>query len=304
MPPSCCTHNYTESSVESLLLQPLDNTLIFIITACITLPYLYYYFIAAHRPMQHKHIQTYVQLISYTILFMYGCYCMYNQKMTDIWLRPTDMYTYPCFHPSSMSYRSTRLLFELEISWYISSLICVLCSKKQSDFNAMLLHHCITPVEIYYSWYCGQHSAGLAVMVLHDCSDIALHLAKLLKYYKFHRITDMSFIIFMCTFFITRLVLLPITALSGSQWFYPHHSHDSCSTALVNGLWLFVCLHCYWFTLIVKIAVHALKHGSVEKDIRDEGDNSNRNIQPSIKYANTKQVNGHTNKLNGHNKQN
>ena len=131
MPPSCCTHNYTESSVESLLLQPLDNTLIFIITACITLPYLYYYFIAAHRPMQHKHIQTYVQLISYTILFMYGCYCMYNQKMTDIWLRPTDMYTYPCFHPSSMSYRSTRLLFELEISWYISSLICVLCSDNK-----------------------------------------------------------------------------------------------------------------------------------------------------------------------------
>lgn len=142
-------------------------------------------------------------------------------------------------------------------------------------------------------------SAGLLVLVLHDMSDIALHTAKLFKYNNYNKITDFTFLIFMVIFFITRLVLLPVTAYSGSQWFYPHDSTSWQATALVNGLWLFVCLHCYWFTLIVKIAVKAVRQGNVEGDIRENNNNNDENYETSTARqvgndAKYKLTNGHS----------
>jgi hypothetical protein len=259
----------------------LDVTLISSMTVFLSSIWLYLWYLHPSRPMRSRERQTHWQLVAYIIMFTYGTYIMYIENMLDIFIRPTDMYTYPSFNPLHINNRMTRLLFEMEISWYLSSLLCTLVNRHASDFYAMLFHHIITPIEIYYSWTCGMQSAGLAVMVLHDVSDVFLHLAKTLKFMKLNAWTDRVFVIFMLVFFTTRLVLLPLTGLSGIQWYHPHHSTSFCHSALVHGLFVFTALHIYWFTLIVKIAIKAVKKGNVQGDVRDMSESDSEDLSDS-----------------------
>lgn len=148
----CCTVNVFEQKIP---FEHLSYELILVITSCITIPWLYSYHCTTAKHMRSKINQTWCQLIMYTFMFIYGIYCMINQNMFDIITRPTDMYTYPSFKPYNNNNRITRLLYEIEISWYIASLLITLFTQHQSDFIAMLIHHIVTPIEVFGSWECG-----------------------------------------------------------------------------------------------------------------------------------------------------
>ena len=74
----------------------------------------------------------------------------------------------------------------------------------------MFMHHVITISLMTYSFLANYHRIGSLILVLHDCADFWLELAKMEKYANLQRLCDSSFIIFALVWFITRLIVFPI----------------------------------------------------------------------------------------------
>jgi len=213
-------------------------------------------------PMKDRRVQTWWQLGGYIILFAFGSWRMYAEGLGDYFLHPKNLYDI-----RDLPSRWTKLFFEIEVAWYVSSLICTLVNREAKDFRAMLFHHLITPVEIYFSYHCPYHGTGLGVMVLHDTSDVFLHAAKAFHHEGLGKITDITFTVFAVVFFVTRLVILP--QLPWAFWAYSGRT-DFCGETMAATLVVLVLLHSYWFSLIVQMIMKFVKDGSVEGDIRDE----------------------------------
>eukprot|EP01113_Clastostelium_recurvatum_P010356 TRINITY_DN1512_c0_g1_i1.p1 TRINITY_DN1512_c0_g1~~TRINITY_DN1512_c0_g1_i1.p1 ORF type:complete len:298 (+),score=48.21 TRINITY_DN1512_c0_g1_i1:198-1091(+) len=212
--------------------------------------------------MQTRHWQCWWQLGGYTILWIMGLRSMLAEDLMDIHSRIQDIWTISP-HITVIS----RAYFETEIAWYGSQLLTLIVQRDLKDYYAMLLHHLITPVEIYFSYHCGVGPTGLFIMFLHDTSDICLHVAKSLHIASYKRLTDIAFVFFAVVFFITRLVILP--QLPYSYFFAPGNHRTSCRAALAYTCFVLVLLHAYWFYLIIRMIKRFASSGKVEGDIRE-----------------------------------
>lgn len=185
-------------------------------------------------------------------------------------------------------------MYLVELSNYISALIFILFldhgRKNHKDKLIMTTHHIVTILLISISYVLCQHRIGLVVLAIHDMSDVVLEGSKCLKYLKFDRIVNVGFAIFASTFFLTRLIALPYFVLRPIVIYYPNditydvrHCIDGNCDRLTDvllsistkGLWLTLLgtlqlLHVYWFGLISRMVVYALREKSVSSDIRSD----------------------------------
>jgi len=212
--------------------------------------------------MKSRKIQTLWQLAGYIFLFLFGVWRMYDEDQLHYLQYPWKLYDIA----DHLNYYSA-FFYEIEIGWYLSSLICTLINRDAKDFRAMLFHHLITPFLIYFSYHCEFESSGIAVMVLHDTSDVFLHAAKAFHNQGYGKITDITFVIFAIVFFITRLLVLPWVPWG---YFFYSSRKSTCCAIMACVLATLCLLHLYWFTLIVQMIIKFAKHGEVEGDIRDD----------------------------------
>lgn len=108
----------------------------------------------------------------------------------------------------------------MELSFYWSLLFSMFEDIKRKDFLEMLIHHFVTIILLVLSWTCNLIRAGTLVLVIHDCADIFLEMAKMMKYIKWQRTCDVLFAIFTVTWIGTRLVIYP-------YWFLYRYAHLS-----------------------------------------------------------------------------
>ena len=253
--------------------------------------YLWY---GGSQVMRTRRWQTWWQLGGYSALWLLGWWGMRQERLLDIFTHISDVWHFPPVHSAW-----TVLYFELEIGWYCSQLLCLLVNRDSRDFYAMLAHHLVTPVEIFFSYDCRYAAIGLVIMFLHDTSDVFLHLAKSLHNARLQRTTDLTFALFAAVFFVTRLCLLPLCPWA---YFTGLGEHQSvCGHVLAGTCSLLVYLHCYWFFLIVNMILRFLKVGEVEGDIREkEAQERERRLEEEMKKRQVKPY-SHT-PANGHHK--
>lgn len=101
----------------------------------------------------------------------------------------------------------------MSLSFYWSLLFSMFEDTKRKDFWEMLAHHFVTIILLVLSWTCNLVRAGSLVLVIHDCADIFLESAKMMKYIKWQRTCDVLFGIFTITWIGTRLVVYPFWVL-------------------------------------------------------------------------------------------
>jgi ceramide synthetase len=110
-------------------------------------------------------------------------------------------------------------------------------------------------------------------MVLHDANDVLMEAAKICNYLEWEDASTGIFIIFIVVWAALRLTVFPLMvirstllesrAMLGEVYTLPVY----CA---FNGLLCFLFLiHCYWFTLILKIAWMKVKTGGVS-DVRED----------------------------------
>ena len=104
--------------------------------------------------------------------------------------------------------------YMLSLSFYWALLFSVFEDIKRKDFLEMMIHHIITILLLVLSWTCNLVRVGTLVLVIHDCADIFLESAKMMKYIKWQRTCDILFGIFTLTWIGTRLVMYPFWILN------------------------------------------------------------------------------------------
>ena len=96
--------------------------------------------------------------------------------------------------------------YMLELSFYWSLSISQFFDVKRKDFWEMLIHHITTISLIMFSWTAHFTRIGTLVMILHDCADHLLELAKLFRYASYRKTCDAVFVVFSIVWVITRWV--------------------------------------------------------------------------------------------------
>lgn len=128
----------------------------------------------------------------------------------------------------------------------------------------MFIHHIVTVLLLSFSWTCNFHRIGTLVLVIHDFADIPLDGAKIFRYLKMQRISDIVFAIFAFSWIFTRIGLLPYRVIAYSTYHALSVLEMFPAYYIFNGL---LCclqiLHIIWTALILKIGYDGLNNNGV-----------------------------------------
>lgn len=162
----------------------------------------------------------------------------------------------------------------VQLAFYIHCLVVVLfMESKKSDFLQMVVHHAVTIFLFVMSFDLGVRNLGVTVVVLHDFSDIFLYAAKAFHYLLADTAANVAFATLAVTFAAARLAYFPTIIYT---WYSLGSGIESDLLPPVKlysvtaSLCLLLCLHVFWFRLIMIVIRRSLSAGKVEGDIRSE----------------------------------
>ena len=78
---------------------------------------------------------------------------------------------------------------------------------SMQDFWEMFIHHNTTIALMMFSWTTHSHRIGTLVLIVHDCADHLLELAKMFRYTRYQKTCDAVFVLFAITWVVTRFEL-------------------------------------------------------------------------------------------------
>jgi hypothetical protein len=122
---------------------------------------------------------------------------------------------------------------------------------------------------------------GSIVLAIHDASDVFLELGKISKYSGYQLLADVSFLIFVCSWAVLRLIYYPFWILwSTSYEVVPmldkkKHKFDGPLYYYVFNCLLFslLVLNIYWWVLMYRMLVEQiLSKGHVGDDVRSDSE--------------------------------
>ncbi|CAG0897805.1 unnamed protein product [Darwinula stevensoni] len=192
------------------------------------------------------------------------------------WLRDTYLcFTNLPFHPVTLD---IWRYYMVELGFYASQLMTLPFDEKRKDYLAQMTHHVVTIGLLVGSWTSGTIRVGSLVLLVHDCADIFLQLAKLLRYFKSPAATFQKvFVVFVVTWILTRLVYFPLYInIPATETARNNPRFSSCfvSKALIFLLWSLFCLHLYWTVLLFRAIYRAVVLKREVEDNRSEDEDS------------------------------
>lgn len=127
-------------------------------------------------------------------------YIMYN---SDYWLDLHALWKdWPVREMSGLS----KWYYLVQFAFWLQQIVVVNIEERRKDHWQMFTHHIITCVLIFASYGYHQTKVGTLILCLMDVVDLFLPLAKILKYLRFQMSCDITFGIFMVTWFVARHV--------------------------------------------------------------------------------------------------
>ncbi|KAK2985718.1 hypothetical protein RJ640_023685 [Escallonia rubra] len=172
-------------------------------------------------------------------------------------------------------------LYLFSAGFYIYSIFTlVFWEARRSDFKVSMGHHISTIILLLLSYIFRFSRVGSIVLTLHEGSDVFLQFGKISKYCGFERIASFSFVLFIMSWLILRLIYYPFWILwSTSYEVLPlmnkaKHMLDGTLTSyyILNGL-LFSLLAChiYWWRLMFRMLIKQIQDGGqVSDDVRSD----------------------------------
>lgn len=230
-----------------------------------------------------KFCETGWRMVFYTGIFAYGLGILWSKHW--FWDISGCWADYPK-HKVSLD---VWMYYMLELAFYWSLCFSQFFDVKRKDFWEMFLHHVATIALIMFSWTTHFVRMGTLVMIVHDCSDPLLELAKLLRYANHNKVSEAVLVVFTPIWVISRCVVFPGWILQSTIFDalrYSDHRQVFPAYYIFNGLLIILqCLHIFWTYLLFKAIHRSLtKSGSVD-DVRsdseesDSEDNSKRKKQ-------------------------
>jgi hypothetical protein len=164
--------------------------------------------------------------------------------------------------------------YNLELGFYLSLIVSQFFDTKRKDFWQMFVHHIVTVLLLSFSWTCNFHRIGSLVLAIHDFADIPLEGAKLCRYVKNQKASNIVFAIFTMCWLYSRIGLLPYRVIAYTSYHALSVVPMFPAYYIFNGL---LCslqfLHIVWTWLILKITYEAAFSDGV-RDIRESDEQS------------------------------
>ncbi|KAL0485108.1 hypothetical protein AKO1_011850 [Acrasis kona] len=243
--------------------------------------------------------------VYYICMSIFGVFVLWNAEW--LWDYRHIVYNYPQEHQRDFErgdLSCLRIYYLVACGFYTQALFGLLfIDERMKDFAEMIAHHFITITLIVFSISTTFHRWGSIIILLHDVVDVFLYSAKCAHELKIQSVANGSFFIFTVSFFVLRLVCLPFLVINVfssvifdepifSQFpnafylfkhvtdaYYPFEvsSYGLCAFQkcvstpyfLLGFLVLLVCLHIYWFGIVVKLLIKTLSNaGNVPHDPR------------------------------------
>uniref|UniRef100_A0A8C6ZF28 Ceramide synthase 4 n=1 Tax=Nothoprocta perdicaria TaxID=30464 RepID=A0A8C6ZF28_NOTPE len=164
----------------------------------------------------------------------------------------------------------------LELSFYCSLVFTLPFDVKRKDFKEQIVHHAATIFLISFSYCANYIRIGTLVMVIHDASDYELS-CSILNYMKWKKTCNCLFMIFSAVFLISRLVIYPYTVLYNTYYYSMEIFQPFFGYYFVNVLLMTLqLLHVFWSCLIIHMVYKFMLQGTMEKDMRSDTDESDK----------------------------
>ncbi|KAG2262045.1 hypothetical protein Bca52824_069124 [Brassica carinata] len=171
--------------------------------------------------------------------------------------------------------------------WYVagfytySIFALIFWETRRSDFGVSMGHHIATLILIVLSYVCSFSRVGSVVLALHDASDVFLEVGKMSKYSGAERIASFSFILFVMSWIVLRLIYYPFWILWSTSYevllvldldklpVEGHIYYYICNTLL----YCLLVLHIYWWVLIYRMLVKQIQdRGKLSEDVRSDSE--------------------------------
>ncbi len=209
------------------------------------------------------------------------CYGMlYSLGWAVLWDKDWFWHITACWHRYPLGHDVTPGVYAYymaELGFYFSLLLSQFSDVRRSDFWEMFAHHVATIALLALSWTCNLFRVGTLVIWVHDCADVFLESAKMLKYVGWEKPSDALFYAFAISWVVTRLgyfptwILYSISVEAGQfiQYFPAYYVFSLLLSVLL-------ILDLFWFYFIAKVAYLSSLHpdGKIERDLRSESNSS------------------------------
>ncbi|KAL0446959.1 UNVERIFIED_CONTAM: ASC1-like protein [Sesamum latifolium] len=155
---------------------------------------------------------------------------------------------------------------------------------RRSDFGVSMGHHVATLILIVLSYVLRFARVGSVVLALHDASDVFLEIGKMSKYSGAEALASFSFVLFVLSWVILRLIYYPFWILWSTSYEViqtldkEKHKTDGPIYYYVFNFLLFslLVLHIYWWLLMFRMLVKQVQaRGRVSEDVRSDSEDEN-----------------------------
>lgn len=219
-------------------------------------------------------------LIYYTCSWSLGLYIASRESYWP--LNTVEYWTnYPQFRLEPLF----KFYYLASCAFYIQQLFVLHVEARRSDHWQMFSHHVITIALIAGSYVCSYHRVGNAILCLMDPSDIALNVAKMLKYAGWQTTCDIAFGLFMVSWLVTRHILymrvvwscvhdtLNVMSFRPTNYLSGDFFNRTAYFALIGLLCALQIILLMWFYMICRVAYRVVtKAGAV--DSRSDAESS------------------------------
>eukprot|EP00092_Neocalanus_flemingeri_P018364 GFUD01019873.1.p1 GENE.GFUD01019873.1~~GFUD01019873.1.p1 ORF type:complete len:369 (-),score=76.95 GFUD01019873.1:446-1552(-) len=210
----------------------------------------------------------------YTSILVYGFICLWDKSW--FWNIRHCWYHYP-FHQVE---QDVWWYYMLELSFYWSLSISQFFDVKRKDFWEMFIHHNTTIALLMFSWTTHFTRMGTLILIVHDCADHLLELAKMFRYASYRKTCDAIFVVFSIVWVVTRCGVYPSWILYSTLVDAKRFIEFFNAYYILNGLLVSLqFLHIFWTYFLFKAIYKALSKGGVDDQRSDsepsDGENEN-----------------------------
>ncbi|KAK4763027.1 hypothetical protein SAY86_008795 [Trapa natans] len=152
---------------------------------------------------------------------------------------------------------------------------------RRSDFGVSMGHHVATVILIVLSYIFRFARVGSVVLALHDASDVFLEIGKMSKYCGAEGIASVSFILFVLSWIILRLIYYPFWIIWSTSYEVvqildkeKHAVDGPIYYYIFNTLLLcLLVLHIYWWVLMYRMLMKQVQsRGQISDDVRSDSE--------------------------------
>lgn len=149
---------------------------------------------------------------------------------------------------------------------------------RRADFGVSMGHHLATAILIISSYILRFIRVGSVILALHDASDVFLEVGKMSKYGGAERLASFSFILFVLSWILLRLIYYPFWILRSTSYellkVLDKEKYRVAYYYVFNTLlFSLLVLHVYWWVLMFRMLVKQIQaKGQLSEDVRSDSE--------------------------------